>query len=277
MAQQTAQQPIRPLPDLKFRQQRFRWRRLLPLLVGLLLFWLWVGLTRQPGALSFVLPPPEAVAEQFAALIGNGTLPRHIGVTLMETLTGLAAGVSAAFLLGYGIARSRLLEQTLGPYAVGLQAIPLVAIAPVLTLLFGPGPLTNATIAALIVFFPMLVSTIVGMRNIDADLRDLMRSLNATHWQHFTRLELPAALPVLIGGLKISTTLAVAGAVVGEAISSESGLGFLIYSARYVYNTARIWVGIFTLVALALLLYEMVARLERRLLTWQHAGRHSHN
>ncbi|RPI93091.1 MAG: ABC transporter permease subunit [Chloroflexi bacterium] len=163
------------------------------------------------------------------------------------------------------------MEGLLGPYAVGFQAVPIVAIAPVLIRFFGPGIATNSVIVALIVFFPMLVSTIVGMRSADPDLQALMRSLAATRWQTFTRLEVPSALPSLFGGLKVSTTLAVAASVVGEAISSTAGLGFLVYSSRYVFNPAGVLVGVITLTALALALYEVVARLERRLLAWQRA------
>jgi NitT/TauT family transport system permease protein len=248
---------------------RLRW---LPLLVGVLIIGLWYFQTRGEGGNSFVLASPGAVIDEFIRLLANGSLLRHIGTTLLEIALGFGAGVGLAFLLGYGIARNRFLEQLLGPYAVGFQAVPIVAIAPVLIRFFGPGLATNSVICGLIVFFPMLMSTIVGMRNIDHDLEALMRSLNATRWQTFTRLEIPGALPSLLAGLKISTTLAVAATVVGEAISSTAGLGFLIYSSRYVYNTAGVLVGVFTLTALALLLYELVVRLERRLLAWQRLG-----
>jgi NitT/TauT family transport system permease protein len=248
---------------------RLRW---LPLLVGVLIIGLWYFQTQGGGSTSFVLASPGAVIDEFIKDLSNGTLFHHIGTTLLEIALGFGMGVGTAFLLGYGIARNRFLEQLLGPYAVGFQAVPIVAIAPVLIRFFGPGLATNSVICGLIVFFPMLMSTIVGMRNIDHDLEALMRSLNATRWQTFTRLEIPGALPSLFGGLKISTTLAVAATVVGEAISSTAGLGFLIYSSRFVYNTAGVLVGVFTLTALALFLYELVVRLERRLLAWQRVG-----
>jgi len=242
--------------------------RLLPVLLGVLVLLFWYFQTRDQAA-SFVVAPPLAVAEQFITSVANGTLLRHVGTTLLEIGIGFALGVSTAFVLGYGIARNTILDQTLSPYAVGFQAIPIVAIAPVLIRFFGPGVVTNGIICALIVFFPMLMSTIVGIRNIDPTLRDLMQSYAATRWQMFLKLEIPAALPVLFGGLKVSTTLAVAAAVVGEAVSAQAGLGFLIYSSRYVYDTASVLVGVFTLTALALLLYEVVSRVERRLLAWQ--------
>src|SRR5258707_13692500 len=114
-----------------------------------------------------------------------------------------------------------------------------------------------------------MVSCIVCFRSVESYLRKLMRALKATPWQTFTRLELPAAMPILFGGLKISTILAVVGTVVGEAVSSQSGLGFLIYYARYTYDTSLVYVGIFTLTALALALYEFLARWEGRTLRCQ--------
>jgi NitT/TauT family transport system permease protein len=222
---------------------------------------------------AFVVAPPQAVAKQFLVALGDGTLLRHTGTTLLEIGVGLFFGVGAAFTLGVLIARSRILERAIGPYAVGFQAVPIVAIAPVLIRIFGPGLATNGLISAFIVFFPMLVSTIVGLRSVDPDLREMMRSLSATPWQIFTKLELPGALPVLFGGLKISAILAVVGTVVGEALNSQAGLGYMIYLARYVYDTSSVYVGIFTLTALALALYELVARIERRALRWQQIGR----
>ncbi len=241
---------------------------LLPILLGVLVLVFWYFQTRDQAA-SFVVAPPLVVAEQFVASVANGTLIRHVGTTLAEIGIGFALGVSVAFMLGYGIARNTILDQTLSPYAVGFQAIPMIALAPTLIRFFGPGIVTNGIIGALIVFFPMLMSTIVGFRNIDPALRDLMQSYAATRWQTFLKLEIPAALPVLFGGFKVSTTLAVVGAIVGEAVSAQAGLGFLIYSSRYVYDTSLVLVGVFTLTALALLLYELVSRIERGFLAWQ--------
>ncbi len=243
----------------------------LPVLVALGVLGFWYVSTR--GHSAFGVASPQAVVGEFVVAVFNGTLFRHVGTTLLEICFGFALGVSCAFVLGYSIAKNMLVDRALSPYVVGFQAVPIIVIAPALIPLVGPGIVTNGIICALIVFFPMLVSTIVGIRNVDRDLRDLMRSLSATRWQTFTRLEIPAALPVLFGGLKISITLAVAGAIVGEAISANAGLGFLIYSATYVYNRALVLVGVFTLTALALLLYASVAQLERRFLAWQRRGR----
>jgi len=124
-------------------------------------------------------------------------------------------------------------------------------------------------IAALIVFFPVLVNPVVGMRAVPEELRALMRSLQATRWQTLRLLEIPAALPVFFGGLRVGATLAVIGAVVGEFVGADRGLGFLINLGRGLYDTALVFVSIFVLIGLALALYGIVVALEARLLAWQ--------
>jgi NitT/TauT family transport system permease protein len=148
-----------------------------------------------------------------------------------------------------------------------------VAIAPLLVIWFGPGLFSKVLIAGLIVFFPVLVNTVVGIRAVPQDLRDLMRSLRATRMQTLRFLEIPAALPVFLGGLRIGATLSVIGAVVGELVGADRGLGFLINVGRGQYDTALVFVTVFTLVAMALLLYGAVILLERKLLAWQHRPR----
>jgi NitT/TauT family transport system permease protein len=134
---------------------------------------------------------------------------------------------------------------------------------------FGPGLFSKVLICALIVFFPVLVNTIVGLRSVPDDLRDLMRSLQASRWQTFSLLEVPAALPIFLGGLRIGATLAVIGAVVGEFVGADRGLGFMINRARGQYDTALVFVAILALVFMALSLYGLVVLLESRLLSWR--------
>ena len=134
---------------------------------------------------------------------------------------GLLAGVILATLTGYVLAKSRLLERLLSPYLVASQAIPIVAIAPLLVIWFGPGMVSKILICALIVFFPVLVNTVVGVRAVPDHLRDLMRSMHATPLQTLRYLEIPASLPVFLGGLRIGATLSVIGAVVGEFVGAD--------------------------------------------------------
>lgn len=199
----------------------------------------------------------------------DGSLMFHTAVTLFEILTGLLTGMLAATALGYLIAKSRTLERILAPYLVASQAIPLVAIAPLLIIWFGPGMFSKVLICALIVFFPVLVNTVVGVRAVPTALYQLMYSLRATPAQILWKLEAPASLPIILGGLRVGATLSVIGAVVGELVGADRGLGFLINVGRGQYDTALVFVAIFTLVALALALYGLVAWSGKKLLKWQ--------
>ncbi len=232
-------------------------------------------LARLGGFPDFILPTPGVVAARGLAALWDGSLLSNSLVTLSEVLSGLVLGVTSAALLGYLLAKSRSLESLLSPFIVASQSVPVVAIAPLLVIWFGPGLLSKVLICTLIVFFPVLINTILGLRSVPDDLRDLMRSLQATHWQTFTRLEVPAALPVLLGGLRIGATLSVIGAVVGEFVGANRGLGFLINQGRGVYDTALVFVAVFTLVMMAMMLYGMVVLLEARLLSWQRRPEHT--
>ena len=230
---------------------------------------LWEGIIWLGNYPAFILPSPAKVFTTFGRTVADGTLWRHAQVTLSEVLIGLALGLITATILGYFLAKKHVIERLLAPYIVASQSVPVVAIAPLLVIWFGSGRLSKVLICALIVFFPVLINTIVGVRSVDEDLRDLMRSLRASKWQTFYMLDAPAALPILFGGLKIGVTLSVIGAVVGEFVGADRGLGFLINQARGLFNTPLVFVAIFTLVAIALILYGLVTLLEVWLLRWR--------
>jgi NitT/TauT family transport system permease protein len=238
----------------------------LALIIFLLIWDLLVTWQHYP---AFILPSPARVWERFLLLVIGGTLWAHTMVTLAEVLVGLFLGLVAALVLGYGLAKSPLLERILSPYIVASQAVPVVAIAPLLVIWFGFGGLSKALVCALMVFFPALVTTIVGIRSVDPDLRSLMRSLQASRWQTFSMLEVPAALPVLFAGLKVAVTLAVIGAVVGEFVGADRGLGFLVNLARGILDTPLLFVALFLLIAIALCLYSAVSLLEHIVLRWR--------
>ena len=218
---------------------------------------------------AFILPTPLQVAGRLAQVLQDGSLIRHTLVTLGEVASGLVIGLGTAVILGYWLAKLDWLERILAPYIVASQSVPVVAIAPLLVIWLGPGVLSKILITALIVFFPILVNVIVGVRAVSSDLYDLMRSFQATRWQTLRYLEIPAAMPVFLGGLRIGATLAVIGAVVGEFVGADRGLGFLINVGRGMYDTALVFVAVFTLVTLALCIYALVSLLEKRLLAWQ--------
>jgi NitT/TauT family transport system permease protein len=243
-----------------------RWS--IPISIALFLL-IWESAVRLFQLPAFILPTPIQVGERFLRSLSDGSLLWHTAATLGEILSGLSAGIILASLLGYLLSRSTLLENILQPFLVASQAVPTVAISPLIVIWFGPGVFSKILICALIVFFPVLVNIVVGLRAVPENLRDLMRSMGADRWQTLRLLELPAALPVLLGGLRIGATLSVIGAVVGELVGANRGLGFLINVGRGQYDTALVFVGVFTLVVLALSLYGIVLYLEKRLLRWQ--------
>jgi NitT/TauT family transport system permease protein len=239
---------------------------LISLLVGLAFWWSFTTYSEIP---SFIFPSPADVWTKLIIVITDGSLLFHTLVTLQEVLLGLALGLVAAIVTGYFLAKSKVVERILAPYIVASQSIPIVAIAPLLVIWLGPGILSKILTSALIVFFPVLVNTIVGLNSVPRELYDLMRSLQASSWQRIIKLEIPSALPVFLGGLRIGATLAVIGAVVGEFVGADKGLGFLVNVGRGLYDTSLVFVSVFTLVFLALALYGSVVFLESRLLSWQ--------
>ena len=230
---------------------------------------LWALFVRLTGYPPFILPGPERVWTRFLALAADGTVWRHAAITLSEVLAGLAVGMIVAFVLGYLLSRSRTVERLVAPYIVASQSIPIVAIAPLLVIWFGAGATSKIIVSALIVFFPILISCIAGLRSAEPDLRDLMRALAATRWQTFTKLELPAAMPMLVSGLKVGATLSVIGAVVGEFVGADRGLGFLVKQGQGLYDTPLMFVAVISLVVIAMSLYGLVVLIERHLLAWK--------
>ena len=229
----------------------------------------WEAIVRWRGYPPFILPGPGLVWTKFLTVAADGTLARHTTVTLLEIALGLAIGLTLALVSGYFLGKNQSAERILSPYIVASQSVPIVAIAPLLIIWFGSGLTSKVLVVALITFFPTLVSTIVGIRSVDTDLRDLMRSMRASRWQMFRLLELPSALPVIFGGLKLSVILAVVGAVVGEFVGADVGLGFLINLARGVLDTPLMFVAVFALIVIAQILYISVSIIEYRSLRWQ--------
>jgi NitT/TauT family transport system permease protein len=259
---------VQPQVTWRERSSRLRNPALAFLVLGLGIL-LWEALVRWQELPPFILPSPTLVWQKLLATLADGTLLRHAQVTLVEIAFGLSLGLSAALVLGYFLGKHRTLEHIASPYIVASQSIPIVAIAPLLIIWLGSGLPSKVIVCALISFFPVLISTIVGIRNVDADLHDLMRSLRASRSQLFWKLELPAALPIIFGGLKLSVTLAVVGAVVGEFVGADAGLGFLINLGRGILDTPIMFVAVIALVVIAQALNLTVALLERHFLRWQ--------
>jgi NitT/TauT family transport system permease protein len=237
----------------------------LSLLLGLI-GWQWLVTARAIPA--FILPPPGRVASRFLSALADGTWWANTSVTLVESLLGFALGFTVATVLGYLLAHLPLLERLLSPYIAASQALPIVAIAPILLLWLGFGLLPKVIVAAIVVFFPMLINTIGGLRRIDRSLREVALVYGATRWQMFRYVEVPLALPTILGGTRIGFTLAVTGATVAEFMGADRGLGLLLNVSKGLFDTPLLFVALLTLVTIAMLAYGFVALLERLIVRW---------
>jgi NitT/TauT family transport system permease protein len=158
------------------------------------------------------------------------------------------------------------------PYLIFTQAIPIIAVAPLIIIWAGPEIKSKIVIAGLITWFPIMIATMVGIRNVSPDLRELMRANAANPWQIFWNLEVPSALPEILGGIKVGVTLSIIGAAVGEFVSSREGLGYLVFFGKSISNTPIVIVAIFSLTLMSLSLFGIVAAVEQVLLRWKYAG-----
>lgn len=212
---------------------------------------------------AFILPGPLAVAQTGAEKLADGSLLTHAATTLIEALGGLLAGGGLGALCGYLIARSALAERLLSPFIVASQGIPVVAIAPLLFIWFGSGLFSKILVCALVVFFPITINVAAGVRGIPQAWRDLFAALRATRAETLLKLEIPGALPMILAGARIGATLSVIGAVVGEFLSSTSGLGFLVKQGTGLYDTPLVMLGVVCIMLVALGLYGSVRLVER--------------
>jgi NitT/TauT family transport system permease protein len=235
--------------------------------ISLLAFLLaWKAITVLTGTPYYILPAPEVVGERGARAISSGILWEHTAVTLSEILLGLAVGAISAIAVGVALGKSVVVERVLSPYIVAAQSVPILALAPLLDIWFGGGLLARVLICALIVFFPIAIATMVGIRSADPLLLEMLRSLGATPTQLTTRLEIPSALPVIFGGLRVGVTLAVIGAVVAEWAGASRGLGVLINIANQgLFDTPLMFVALATLAVIGITLHGLVVAAERRL------------
>ncbi len=238
----------------------------LPVVAAAVVFVLAWKLIATIGNLGVFLPPPEEVGSRFVGAWLDGTMWPHASATLVEIFLGFVVGAGLAVGIGYLVARSRLAERLLSPYIVAAQATPVLVLAPFLVVWLGPGLAPKVVICALIVFFPVTMTTMVGIRSVDRRLLELGRSLRASPRQVLLHLELPAALPQILGGMRVGVTLAVIGAIVGEWAGASQGLGVLINIARgSMFDYPLMFATLLTIVLIAITLYLAVLLVERAL------------
>jgi NitT/TauT family transport system permease protein len=240
------------------------------LALGLAIWWLVVVITGLP---KFILPTPGEVLARLIDYLPGGQLWLHFRTTIVEALLGGCIGVLFGLLSGYALAKSIVAERIVAPYLVASQSVPVVAFAPMLILWFGSGLVSKVIICAVIVFFPMTINTMVGVRSVDPGLLELLQTFGADRWQVLRMVEGPAALPSVFGGLKVGGTLSILGAVVGEFVGAKAGLGFLVNYSAFQLDTPLMFVGLFCLVVLGVAVFSFVSLAERRALRWRRVGR----
>ncbi|MBI2708512.1 MAG: ABC transporter permease [Actinobacteria bacterium] len=241
-----------------------RWVPPLLLLAASIGAWeLWVIVRRPP---AYVLPSPGRIAA--AAVDAAPGLPAHTATTLVEAVVGTAAGALAGVAVAVLIASVPLARRTVEPLLVASQTVPMIVLAPLLVLWFGLGLTPKIVVVALIGFFPVAVSTAGGLAGADPDLVDLVRSMGARPGQVLRVVRLPAAIPAFFAGLKIATAYAVAGAVVGEYVAGDRGLGIFITRSSNSFRVDRVFVAVIVIAALSALLYGLVGVAARRATPW---------
>jgi NitT/TauT family transport system permease protein len=250
-------------------------RRLWPPLLFLVLL---VGLWELALAVEYVsesiLPHPKDIVVSFYQLvIEESFIWDDVAATLWESVAGFGLGAALGLALAIPSGLSPVMRQMLGPYAVALQVTPRIAIAPLIIAWAGFGYNSKIWIAAIIAFFPVYVNALTGILTVDEDAREMFRSLGASRWQMFTHLMVPGSLPVLFAGLKTAAGLSLVGAVVGEFISAERGLGVLVQQFSSQLAIADAFAVILMLMFLGLLLYGAMEWLERTTVFWLHDGR----
>jgi NitT/TauT family transport system permease protein len=228
----------------------------------------WEAFVRLLEIPLFILPTPSSVFVALYRGFASSLYIDHIWVTLAETLMGFALGTTLAFVLGTVIALSRPVEYFLYPFVVMFQAMPKVALAPLIIVWFGLGIFSNVVNAALVAFFPLMVNTIVGLRSAEEDKVNLMKSLAATRGQIFWMLQLPNAMPYIFAGLEIAMIFALIGAIVAEFVGAQSGLGMLIQSMNFTMDVAGQFSVLLLLSIIGLLLNGVVTGVRKRVLFW---------
>lgn len=227
---------------------------------------------------EFILPPPAKVWSALVSGLAHsptdpGGYLYHLIVTMSEALLGFAFGSLAGIIIGMAVAHSRLVERVLYPYIIALQSLPKIAVAPLFVIWFGFGIEPKVLITTIITFFPLLVNSIAGSMSVDAARIDLARSCNASAWQIFIKITLPSSMPFIFAGLNMAAVLSVLGAIVGEFVGAQAGLGMLILQRNEMLDIAAVYSLFVVLGAMGLTLHLTVRALERRVCFWAQRSR----
>ena len=261
-----------PAPPPELEPPRFTLGRALPwittpvLLIAFVLVWhLYVA---SSGISKLILPSPADTWAAWKTVIVDRKTWNHTWITIVETVAGFLFAALIGVGLGVLLGRLRWLETTMNPFIIATQVVPKVALVPLFIVWFGFGMTSKIIIAAVLAFFPILTNTLLGVKSVDAGHRDVMTSLNASRWMIFRRLELPSALPYILTGMEVGIVLAIIGAVVGEFLGGDGGLGAMLVGRMNAYETAMLFAVIVHLTMVGFLFYALIGAVRRFLIPW---------
>lgn len=267
------------MPDVTAEATRHKplpWYRQLDTQLSIALFVLvilsWEAAVRVFDIPKIVVPSPTAVAIALWEGFSSGEYFRHFAITFWETIAGFGLGAVFGLVIGGLIAQFPLLERTLYPYVVAFQTLPKVAIAPIIVIWFGYGMTSKIVITATIAFFPLLANTIVGLRAVSREQVELMVAFTASRWQIFWLARVPQALPYIFVGLDVAIVLSVIGAIVGEFVGANAGLGYLILQRNFTMDMAGVFAILVILSLMGIGLHLMVNVIQRKVVFWMESS-----
>jgi NitT/TauT family transport system permease protein len=234
---------------------------------------LWEVVVRLTGVRSFILPAPSAVIAEIAAY--PGFFLTSSGYTVMTTLAGFGLAVALGVLIAVATVYSSLLEKTLFTILVAMNSVPKVALAPLFVIWLGSGVAPKVAVSLLIAIFPVVIDTVLGLRSVDPDALNLARAARASTWQILTKIRFPNALPSLFAGMKVAISFALVGALVGEFVAGDQGLGHVILLAQGMFDTPRVFAAILLLGIIGTVLFYIVDLVERLVVPWHVSQRGS--
>lgn len=229
----------------------------------------WWGYVTAFDVPRFVLPGPDAVWDELVRLFTTGEIWPHLGHTLGVIVAGFGLGSLGGFAVGFVLAKSPRIERIVAPYLLFFQTAPKIALAPLFILWFGLGLTSKIVLTVSLVFFPVMIGTILGLRSLSPNLHQLCEILRLNRWQKLTRVEMPAAVPEIFAGLKIGAIQATIGAILAEWLSGGMGLGYLMVFAGTTYKSSLLFAMVLVTSLLGILVYQVLAQAEKWLLSWR--------
>lgn len=249
------------------------WAAPVTILLGILVIWeLGVQVWDIP---KWQLPSPSAIGQELAA--SRSLLLEHTLVTLEEIVLGFIAALASGLVLATAIAYSRILERSVYPIVIASQTVPIIAIAPLLLIWVGYGIAPKVIVVALICFYPIAVNTVDGLKAVDPDMVNMMKTLGASRWQVFTKLQMPTAMPYMFSGIKVGISVSVIAAVIGEWVGASAGLGYLITYSQPLFLTDRVFAAIVVLSAMGISLFVLASVVERLMLPWYYTEKRANS